>query len=122
MVEARVDQLEVALRRIAEAQTRADERIDRFEASVEQLVAAIQQLTDQVTRLTGRIERMGSRVDALWGEMLERRRAEILARAAGGGAIPVVAGEEIIPEVDQRGASRGVWRVLDGRAAAPQET
>jgi chromosome segregation ATPase len=49
------------------------------------------------------------------------RRAEVLARASGVTAMPVVAGEEITPEADEHAASRGVWRVLDGRVEAPSE-
>jgi hypothetical protein len=48
------------------------------------------------------------------------RRAEVLSRAAATPAIPAVAGERIDPDAEQLGRSRGVWRVLDGQAVAPQ--
>ena len=47
------------------------------------------------------------------------RRAELLGRATGVAALPVVAGERIVDAAEEVARSRGVWRVLDGRAAAP---
>jgi predicted nucleic acid-binding Zn-ribbon protein len=47
------------------------------------------------------------------------RRAELLARATGKAAVPVVAGERISPEIDRIARESGVWRVLDGVALSP---
>ena len=47
------------------------------------------------------------------------RRAELLTRATGKTAVPVVAGERIPPEIDRIARQSGVWRVLDGVAVPP---
>ena len=61
-LEARVDRLEAALLRLAEAQARAEERFDRTEVRMEQLAAAqvrtelaMQALAQQVGRLADTI-------------------------------------------------------------------
>lgn len=230
MLEARVDRLEAALIRLAEAQARTDEqfgllaqaqrrteeRLDRLTARVDdltrrvdELAAMVQQLTEQVAGLTreaarhnARLDRLDGRLGTVQGRMLEMtyrdrapayfddilrrihalsaeelarllddsqqrgaitapdrrellltdvvvygrehaggtpaylavevsalvdeddvwralRRAELLARATQATALPVVAGEAITNQAEELGRSRGVWRVLDGRAVEP---
>jgi hypothetical protein len=201
MVEARVDRLELALERLADAQTRADQRMDRVEAALERLAAAQERTEAALERLVATVERHSDQIGRLQGWQLEdryrgraaayfssilrrlhrledeevatlvenaqdqgiiteverrdalridvvvrgrrrnddqpaylavevsavvdehdvqraQRRAEVLARASGVATMPVVAGEEITPEANEHAASRGVWRVLDGRVEA----
>ncbi|MDR7484287.1 MAG: hypothetical protein QN187_03070 [Armatimonadota bacterium] len=47
-------------------------------------------------------------------------RASLLARATGTPAIATVAGETITEEAEQEAKALRVWRVLDGRALAPE--
>jgi hypothetical protein len=47
-------------------------------------------------------------------------RAELLARATGRPAIATVAGETITEQAEQAARALKVWRVLDGRAFAPE--
>ena len=35
--------------------------------------------------------------------------------------VPVVAGEQIIPEADDYARARGAWQLLDGRMVAPDQ-
>jgi hypothetical protein len=48
-------------------------------------------------------------------------RAAILSRV-GTPAVPVVVGEQIIPEADASARARGVWQMLDGRVVAPSQS
>ncbi|MDQ7850020.1 MAG: hypothetical protein QN152_13610 [Armatimonadota bacterium] len=232
MPDARVDRLEAALGRLAEAQrvteqrlaqliervdqfalhaTQLTERVDQLALHVTQLTERVDQLalhlaqlTERVDRLTIRVDRLGDEVGQLRGNELERRyrerahayfddllsdihvpsmqdlaavldralaagtlsrqerrdvleadlvvrgrrwedrevaylavevstvvdegdveravrRAGLLHRAIGAPVLPVVAGEAITPQAKDHARSRGVWRLLDGRASSPRE-
>ncbi|MGH2350068.1 MAG: hypothetical protein ACRDJN_00450 [Chloroflexota bacterium] len=211
VLEARVDRLQAALARLADAQAQTETRLcqlaeaqRRADDRMEELAEALRQLTVRVDGLTGRMDRLTDVVGDLKGRVLEQayrdraaayfddvlrkihalsaeevatllddaqsrgaiaeadrrelrrvdvvvrgrqqesdvsaylavevssvldendvwralRRAEVLGRATGAPAMPVVAGEQITPEAEELGRSRGVWRVLDGLTFAPQE-
>jgi outer membrane murein-binding lipoprotein Lpp len=245
MLEARVDRLEAALQRLADAQAqtqeelralasaqrRTEERLQDFAARMDQLAARMDQLTARMDELAARMDQLTARMDqlaarmdqlaarmdqlasqvsrlttvvgVLKGDSLERRyrerapayfddllrgihalsseelaalldealsrgvlsrkerramldadvivrgrrwedgseaylsvevssvvdsedvrraldRAELLARATGRPAIATVAGETITEQAEQAARALKVWRVLDGRAFAPE--
>jgi len=97
VLEARVDRLEAALQRLADAQAQLTATVAELARRLDQLSAAVAELARRLDQLTARVDRLDQRVSWLMGDALERRYRErahayfmgLLAR------LEVVTGDEL---------------------------
>ncbi|MDR5694925.1 MAG: hypothetical protein QN198_06180 [Armatimonadota bacterium] len=83
MLEARVDKLELAIQRLAEAQARTEQhladlaaRVDQLTVRMDQVAARVDQLTEAQIRTEQRLNRLIGVVGEILGELLETRYRE----------------------------------------------